>query len=169
MRGLPEPRRTPVSCWSCASRASRSLTVVEFGDRLFLRDGHHRAVTLLAARIKAVPAIMVTGKSYADAATVPGLFGPEVALGDRRSLVTDFLDDRVCAAAIRRPLRKVARICASEFPVPVNSGSVGRRACTPDLALSHRHARLPAARRPAAVGTRWPADHPILPPRPGRE
>jgi len=26
----------------------------------------------------------------------------------------------------------------------------------PDPALSHRHARLPAARRPAAVGSRWP-------------
>lgn len=93
------------------------LTVVELGDRLFLRDGHHRGVALLAAGIKAVPAIMVTGRSYADAATVPGLFGPEVTLGDRPPLVTDFLDDRVCAAAIRRPLRKVARISASEFPI----------------------------------------------------
>lgn len=93
------------------------LTVVELGDRLFLRDGHHRAVALLAAGIKAVPAIMVTGRSYADVATVPGLFGPEVTLGDRPPLVTDFFDDRVCAAAIRRPLRKVARISASEFPI----------------------------------------------------
>jgi hypothetical protein len=44
-----------------------------------------------------------------------------------------------------------------------HSSPASRRACTPDPALSHRHARLPAARRPAAVGTRWPAAHPVLP------
>jgi hypothetical protein len=48
------------------------------------------------------------------------------------------------------------------------SSPASRRACTPDPALSHRHARLPAARRPAAVGTLWPADHPVYPSaRPG--
>jgi len=49
------------------------------------------------------------------------------------------------------------------------SSPASRRAGTPDPALSHRHARLPAARRPAAVGTRRSAGHPVLPPRSGRE
>jgi len=58
---------------------------------------------------------------------------------------------------------------------------VRRRARTPDPALSHWHARPPAAvnaghfhpmptaaRRPAAAGYRWPASHPVTPSaRPG--
>jgi hypothetical protein len=48
------------------------------------------------------------------------------------------------------------------------SSPASRRVGTPDPALSHRHARLPAARRPAAVGTRRSVGHPVLPPRSGR-
>src|SRR6266478_1246056 len=49
-----------------------------------------------------------------------------------------------------------------------HSSPASRRACTPDPALSHRHARLLAARRPAAVGTRWSTGHPVTPAaRPG--
>jgi hypothetical protein len=60
------------------------------------------------------------------------------------------------------------------------SAPVRRRARTPDPALSHWHARPPAAvnaishpmstvaRRPAAAGYRWPAVHPVTPSaRPG--
>jgi hypothetical protein len=93
------------------------VTVVELGGRFFLRDGHHRAAALMAAGITAAPVVVVTGTSYADAAMVPGLFGPAVALGDRPPMVADFLDEGVSAAAVRRPLRKITRISASEFPV----------------------------------------------------
>ena len=93
------------------------VTVVELGGRFLLRDGHHRAVALMAAGITAAPVIVVAGTSYADAAMEPGLFGPGVALGDRPPMVADFLDERVSAAAVRRPLRKITRISASEFPV----------------------------------------------------
>jgi hypothetical protein len=93
------------------------VTVVELGGRSLLRDGHHRAVALMAAGITAAPAVVVTGTSYADAAVVPGLFGPGVTLGDRPPTVADFLDERVSAAATRHPLRKITRMSASEFAV----------------------------------------------------
>ncbi len=93
------------------------VTVVELDGRFFLRDGHHRAVALTAAGITVVPAIVVAGTSYADAATVPGLFGPGVSLGDRPPMVADFLDERVSTAGVRRPLRKITRLSASEFPL----------------------------------------------------
>jgi hypothetical protein len=92
------------------------VTVVELGGRFLLRDGHHRVVALMAAGITAAPVVVVAGASYADAA-MPGLFGPGVALGDRPPTVADFLDERVSATAVRRPLRKITRISASEFPV----------------------------------------------------
>jgi len=93
------------------------VTVVELGGRFLLRDGHHRAVALMAAGVTSAPVVVVTGTSYADAAMVPGLFGPGVTLGVRPPMVTDFLDERVSATAIRRPLRKITRISASEFAV----------------------------------------------------
>jgi hypothetical protein len=96
---------------------SPHVTVVELGGRFFLRDGHHRAAALMAAGITAAPVVVVTGTSYADAAMVPGLFGPGVALGDRPPMVADFLDEGVSAAAVRRPLRKITRFSPSEFPM----------------------------------------------------
>jgi hypothetical protein len=96
---------------------SPHMTLVEFDGRFLLRDGHHRAVALMAAGITVAPVVVVTWTSYADAATVPGLFAPGVALGERPSMVADFFDERVSAAAVRRPLRKITRISAWEFHV----------------------------------------------------
>lgn len=94
------------------------VTVVHLGDRFFLRDGYHRAVGLLMHGVRAVPAIIVTARTFADVASVPGMFGPEVILGDRPPTVADFLNDGPSAAAIRRPLRKLLRVAADEFYIP---------------------------------------------------
>ncbi len=72
------------------------------------------AMALLAL---AAPVVAVTGTSYADAVMVPGQLGRGVTLGVRPPMVTDFLDERVSATAIRRPLRKITGISASEFAV----------------------------------------------------
>lgn len=93
------------------------VTVVEVGDRFFLRDGNHRAVALLAAGITAVPAVVVAGFSYSDAAPGPGFLGPQVALGDHPPMLADFLDERVSDAGVRRRPRKVTRLSASDFTV----------------------------------------------------
>ncbi len=93
------------------------VAVVELGDRFFLRDGHHRAVALLAAGVTAVPAVVVTGASYSDVATVPGLFGPQVGLSDHPPTLADYLDESVSDPGVRRHPRKVTRMSAAEFAV----------------------------------------------------
>lgn len=96
---------------------SSYVTVVELGDRFFLRDGYHRAVALAAAGVTVVPAVVVTGSSYSDVAMTPGMLGPQVALGDHPPMLVDFLDAQVSDTSTRRRTRKVTRLSASEFAV----------------------------------------------------
>ncbi len=94
------------------------LQVAHYNGRYFLRDGYHRAAGLLRAGITVAPAILVEAPSYEFViASVPGLFGYEVAFSDQPPLLTDFWDDAVAADAFQPTIRKVVRIQADEFVV----------------------------------------------------
>ena len=94
------------------------LQVAHYQGRYFLRDGYHRAAGLLRAGITIAPAILVEAPSYEYVvASVPGLFGYEIAFSNQPPFLADFWDDSVAADAFQPITRKVVRVQADEFVV----------------------------------------------------
>jgi hypothetical protein len=106
----------PIIC-GCGISAN-VVTVVKFAERYFLRDGTHRAVGLLRHGVFEAPAILVEATTTADITTNRDFFHPDLVLGERPPLLTDFLDDNICANATRRRPRRVVRLIADEYDVP---------------------------------------------------
>jgi hypothetical protein len=90
------------------------VQVARVGDRLLLRDGHHRVLGLLDRGIATIPALV---RSFASVAELDGpadMLSPEVLLGDRPPTVPDYLDDAVSVAVSRPAARKAIVIQALE-------------------------------------------------------
>jgi len=99
---------------------TRHLHVAEYRERLFLKDGYHRAYGLLARGITHVPCVYEKVEHF-QAVHGGGvtLIAPEHILGDRPPRVIDFLDDQVSTTVEQQFFRKVIRIRAEEFVVNV--------------------------------------------------
>jgi hypothetical protein len=93
------------------------VQVARYRDRYFLRDGYHRAVGLLRARVTRVPAVVIDAPTFQYVVPTPGLFDHEIAFSDHPPLLTDFWDDSVSANAHQPAVRTVLRIQAQKFPV----------------------------------------------------
>jgi hypothetical protein len=90
-----------------------------FRGRWFLRDGYHRAYTLLQAGIFEVPAIIVHARSLAElGATHPWFFPEEVLFSSTPPLVADFLADHLVLTYTRPQLVKTLRIALEETLTP---------------------------------------------------
>jgi len=90
------------------------LQVTSFNGRYFLRDGYHRAYGLLARGIKHVPVMLRDCATPEEFCPPAGMLSPEVCLGDRPPMLTDYLDDHVAALIEMPASQKVIAIKASE-------------------------------------------------------
>jgi hypothetical protein len=94
------------------------LHVAKYKGRYFLRDGYHRAVSLLRLGITDVPCIVIEANSLKEVYSAAGNFlGEEVLMGPRPPLIGDFLDNDVSGVGETNEMRKIVRIREDEFMV----------------------------------------------------
>jgi hypothetical protein len=93
--------------------------VASFRNRWLLRDGYHRAYSLLRAGIHAVPAVIVYARTLAElGATQPWFFPEDILFSSHPPRVADFLDDTLVLEYQRPPLVKTIRITIEESLTP---------------------------------------------------
>ena len=98
------------------SMGSTFMQVAHYKDRYFLRDGYHRAVSLIRAGITTIPVIYIEARTFEDIGADPQtMFGYETLFGDRPPLLPDFLDDFVSTDVLQPAIRKVIRITGEQF------------------------------------------------------
>lgn len=91
------------------------MEVGGYRGRWFLRDGYHRAYSLLRAGIFEIPAVIVETATLEElGAGQPWFFPEEVLFGRRPPLVTDFLADELVLRWHRPARRKVIHISITE-------------------------------------------------------
>lgn len=96
--------------------------VARLHDRWFLRDGYHRAYSLLQAGIFAVPAVIVQAKTIEELGATQSWFFPEEVLFSKSPpRVLDFLDNDLVLEYDRAPLMKTIRITMEEYLTPTTS------------------------------------------------
>jgi hypothetical protein len=89
--------------------------VARYRDRWFLRDGYHRAYTLLQAGICRVPSVVVYAKSLAElGADQPRFFPESVLFSPHPPRVTDFLNDALIVEYSRPRTSKNIRLTIEE-------------------------------------------------------
>jgi hypothetical protein len=97
--------------------------VASYRDRWFLRDGYHRAYTLLQAGVFEVPAVIVHANTIEELGpTKPWFFSEEVLFSETPPLVLDFLNDELVLEYNRPALIKTLRITMEETLSPATSG-----------------------------------------------
>jgi hypothetical protein len=98
--------------------------VAQYRERWFLRDGYHRAYSLLRAGVFRLPAVIVQARTLEElGATRPWFFPEEVLFSPTPPRVTDFLDDKLVLEYDRIPLIKTLRVTVEEaFVSAVSSG-----------------------------------------------
>lgn len=89
--------------------------VATLRNRWFLRDGYHRAYSLLCAGVYEVPAVIVHAKTLEElGATQSWFFSEEILFSDSPPLVSDFVDESMVINYNRPPLIKTIRITIKE-------------------------------------------------------
>lgn len=102
------------------SLGSSHIQVAEYRGRWMIRDGYHRLCGLIALGATVVPCIHIKARTFEETgAARPGFFGYEVLYSDRPPQLRDFLDDEQSLEVTTASVRKVVRIRAEEFVVPV--------------------------------------------------
>lgn len=119
----PDPSIPPRSMRAIVvflSMGSPYLQIAHWAGRYFVRDGHHRAVGLLAHGVHVVPAVLIEARSWKEVvgAAEIGALPYDLLFGPRPPLLTDFWDDTVAADSLQPAVRKVLRIRGEEFVVP---------------------------------------------------
>jgi hypothetical protein len=94
--------------------------VAQYRSRWFLRDGYHRAYTLLRAGIFQLPAVIVQVRTLEElGAARPWFFPEEILFSSSPPRVTDFLDDALILEYDRPPLIKTLRVTMEETLAPL--------------------------------------------------
>jgi len=102
------------------SLGSSHIQITEYRGRWMIRDGYHRLFGLMARGAKMVPCVLIRARSFEETgAGRPGFFGFELLYSDRPPLLSDFHDDNYSVEVTTPAVRKVVRIRAEEFVVPV--------------------------------------------------
>ena len=92
--------------------------------RWFLRDGYHRAFSLLQAGIVHLPAVVVHARTLEElGATQPWFFSEATLFSSTPPRVVDFLDDALTFKYQRPPLIKTLRVTIEETLEPASSGA----------------------------------------------
>ena len=90
-------------------------------DRWFLRDGYHRAYSLLRAGIFTAPAVIVEAKTIEELGAVhPSFFPEDVLFSNAPPRVLDFLNDDLVLRYDRPSLIKTIRIRVEETFTPAS-------------------------------------------------
>lgn len=99
-----------------------AILVSNFGGRLILRNGIHRAFLLAQLGHKEVPCVLVheTGPILNLQTSAYPSFGPPVLMQLRPPLLNDFLDKDLCLAAPLQRTHKMIQISANELIVPID-------------------------------------------------
>jgi len=93
--------------------------VARYAGRWFLRDGYHRAYTLLRAGIFKLPAVIVKARTLAELGAVqPQFFSERTLLSEHPPFVRDFLEDNLTLAYDRPPTIKTLRVTMEESLAP---------------------------------------------------
>jgi len=102
------------------SLGSSFLQLAEYKGRWMVRDGYHRIYGLLKRGIHSIPCVVIEAQSFEETgAARPGFFGYELLYSERPPLVADFLSDELSVDVPVPAVRKVVRIRAEEFTIPV--------------------------------------------------
>jgi hypothetical protein len=98
------------------SMGSSFIQVAHYRDRYFLRDGYHRAVSLLSVGFTTIPVIFIEARTFDEVGADPQtMFGYETLFGDNPPLLTDFLNDTVSAEVLQPAIRKIVRVTGEQF------------------------------------------------------
>jgi len=100
--------------------------VASFRNRWFLRDGYHRAYTLMRAGVFEIPAVVVYAKTLEELGATQSWFFPEdILFSDNPPYVSDFLDNDLILEYDRPALIKTLRITTEE--VLATAPSIGEQ------------------------------------------
>ena len=115
------PTGTPTRLLGFAlTLGSNLVQLAEYRGRWMVRDGYHRLYGLMRRNVKFAPVIVVKARTFEETgAARPGFFSYEVLYGEQPPLLADFLSDDYSAEVPVQDVRKVIRIRAEEFVVPV--------------------------------------------------
>lgn len=112
---------TPVAL--CAG--SPFFEVAQYAGRWFLRDGYHRAYSLLRAGVFRLPAVIVHARTLEELGAVqPQFFSETILLSEHPPFVSDFLCETLTIEYDRHPIIKTLRITMEEsftFPHPITT------------------------------------------------
>lgn len=100
------------------SMGTSYLQVARYRNRSFLRDGYHRAASLLQAGVTAAPVIFIEARSFEEVQPPTGALPYEVLFGERPPALTDYWDESVARVIRQLAVRKVIRVRGEEFAVP---------------------------------------------------
>lgn len=96
------------------------VQICEYRNRWMIRDGYHRLYGLMARGATIVPCVLIKARTFEETgAGRPGFFGFEVLYSERPPLLSDFQDARYSTEVTTPAVRKVVRVRAEEFVVPV--------------------------------------------------
>jgi len=94
-----------------------------FRSRWFLRDGYHRAYSLLQSSVFEVPAVIVRARTIEElGAAHPWFFPEEVLFSDAPPYISDFLENDLILEYERPTLFKTLRITMEEILAPSPTG-----------------------------------------------
>lgn len=91
------------------------MQVAQVRGRFVLRDGYHRACGLLRRGITHAPAFLRDFGPYEDPALPPGLFGPNVYLGERPPVLSDYMDNSVSSKVLVPATQKMILVHGIEL------------------------------------------------------
>ena len=111
--GPPTQGQAPWFGFTVAATPSM-VQVVRSHGRYILRDGYHRAVSLLAHGIAIVPAF-IWDDPVVEQVLPPGMLPQNVYRGPRPPVLLDYLDDEVADTVNLPTMRKVIVVQATEF------------------------------------------------------
>ncbi|WP_263418175.1 hypothetical protein [Terriglobus albidus] len=93
--------------------------VASYAGRWFLRDGYHRAYSLLKADIHHVPAVIINAETIEQVgANQPWFFPEKILFSQAPPLVTDFLEDDLVNEYDRPRLIRTLRLTIEDTLVP---------------------------------------------------
>lgn len=102
------------------SKTAVFLVVLDVNGRLFLKDGTHRAVGLMATGVEFAPCVLLKAS---DDLVLPGHLPKETCLSDHPPQLSDFLEPELHMVHAWRPGLKVIRIRSDEFVIPRDGGA----------------------------------------------
>lgn len=91
------------------------MNVGRFRGRVFLRDGYHRALGLLARGITQAPVLVQDFATFEQMGLPQGMLPQDAYLGDQPPRLTDYLDDEVAVGVDRPATQKLVVVQAIEL------------------------------------------------------